>query len=760
MSGQPAGKPASERAGSGRARLARVLRNHVVLLGLAAIAFVALAYLTAPSMFEGVDFWQVHTFYKEYLARALRAGRFPLWNPHINLGRPFHADSDSAIFYPPHLLYLLFDVRLAWAMLAMAHVWLALCGTMAFLRAMAVEKRTAFVLSLAFLASAPMVEPFQNGLVHYAVGLCYLPWVLLLSLRLQDEPAWGTAGKLALLVGLQYLGGHAQVSWISMIGSALLVVGRGPGGPGGIRATLVSCLRLAGCCAWGLALASVHLLPLLELASQGNRHATLAFTNSFPMPWYGWSSLLAAPGPGFPLGLHQANLFCGAAVLLGGLCGLTQVRDRNVRALLVLAGAATLAGAGDVTPFFRVAHAWLPGFSSFRLHARFLVLPILALVAACGIFLGGASSIAKTGAEKRLWIIGALVLGLTVAVELHAIPVPLSASAGAALVRVVFVVGAWLLLLLLARWRGPSWSVRRKAVVAGFLALAASDLALAVAGIKAIRARPFSDAGERAVARLLGESGLLEKDAPPPRVSFPMDIMRPNAGMRFGFSTFAGYTTLTLDRVFAFMYGMRGLEEPVSNSFPASNIYDAGPFPYRAMNLVLGFDHERRQAALTRTPDPRAYLVHAAQVVPDFRAAIAKMKEGHDFHQVVLLESAPPRPLEVARRADESVRIRAFAPEHIEIEVDASAPALLVLAEAWFPGWTAKVDGRPAPCVPGNAWMRVVPVPQGRVRVELSYSSTYLPAGAALSLVALLGLAVMGVTWCRRRLAGTVHESQ
>jgi hypothetical protein len=732
-------------------RLSRILHQEMLWLGLLALGFVCAAYLTAPDMFTGTDFWQVHAFYKEYWAEAVRAGRFPQWNPHVNLGRPFVADNDAAIFYPPHLLYVLLDVRTAWAILAVAHVWLALAGMSRFLRALGVDRRLAVGLALGFVASAPLVEPIQNGLIQYAAGLCYLPWILVFSLYLQDEGTWARACKLSLLIGLQFLGGHPQVSWLTLAGAGLFVMGRGLGRSGGARAVMLDLGRLVGCCAWGLAIAAVQFIPLLELVGQGNRHTSLAFTNSFPMPWYGWFSLLDAPGPRFPLEPFQANLFCGAFILLGGLCGLTQVRDRNIRGLLVLALAATLVGAGNVTPFFRLAHEWVPGFSSFRLHSRSLVLTIFSLVAATGIFLTRSGPVAR--AHVRLWIFGAVVLATTLAVELRVIPVPFSPSLGQLAARSIFVVGACALLFLLLRWQGGAWTRVRTLAIVALALVAVGDIAISVARLKAIRSSAFSDVAEHAIDDLLRRNGLFDGSGVPPRISFPMELVRPNAGMRFGFSTFAGYVSLTLDRTFAFMYGMRGFEEPLSNAFPASNIYDTGPFPYDSMSLVLGFDPARSQAALARKPDPRAYLAFAAQVVPTWRHAIDRMRRGHDFHRVVLLEQPPsqalgPWPAEAAHTA---AHIRHFAPEHIEIDVQSPAPALLVLGEAWYPGWTATVNGQPAPCLPGNVWMRVVPVPAGASAVVLTYACTYLPASAALSGVALAALAAI-LLWSKRRL--------
>jgi len=48
-------------------------------------------------------------------------------------------------------------------------------------------------------------------------------------------------------------------------------------------------------------------------------------------------------------------------------------------------------------------------------------------------------------------------------------------------------------------------------------------------------------------------------------------------------------------------------------------------------------------------------------------------------------------------------------------------PAFLVVADAFFPGWSAQVDGRPAPLYRVDHLLRGLPVPAGRHRVTLEY---------------------------------------
>jgi hypothetical protein len=112
------------------------------------------------------------------------------------------------------------------------------------------------------------------------------------------------------------------------------------------------------------------------------------------------------------------------------------------------------------------------------------------------------------------------------------------------------------------------------------------------------------------------------------------------------------------------------------------------------------------------------------------------MRAGHDFHNVALVEQSLSLPTE-APPIDGHATIAHFAPERISMAVESPALALLVLAEPWFPGWSVSVNGTSAPCIPANAWMRAVLVPAGKSQVEMTFHSTYLVPGAAISLAAL-----------------------
>jgi uncharacterized membrane protein YfhO len=84
--------------------------------------------------------------------------------------------------------------------------------------------------------------------------------------------------------------------------------------------------------------------------------------------------------------------------------------------------------------------------------------------------------------------------------------------------------------------------------------------------------------------------------------------------------------------------------------------------------------------------------------------------------------------------------------------VDVTRPSLLVVAESYYPGWRATVDGQPAPILRANYLSQGLVMPQGKHIVQVSYEPDSFKYGALISLVGLVGLLGL-VGWARRRQA-------
>ena len=66
-------------------------------------------------------------------------------------------------------------------------------------------------------------------------------------------------------------------------------------------------------------------------------------------------------------------------------------------------------------------------------------------------------------------------------------------------------------------------------------------------------------------------------------------------------------------------------------------------------------------------------------------------------------------------------RIISWRPDRVRVEVQSPYPGLLILHEAYYPGWVAEVDGRPARIVRTNVLFRGVEVGDGRHIVEFRF---------------------------------------
>src|SRR5690606_31153748 len=93
-----------------------------------------------------------------------------------------------------------------------------------------------------------------------------------------------------------------------------------------------------------------------------------------------------------------------------------------------------------------------------------------------------------------------------------------------------------------------------------------------------------------------------------------------------------------------------------------------------------------------------------------------------------------------------SAIITAATDTTLEIAVDASQPGMLVITDAWYPGWQAQVNGHPAELYRADAMFRAVPVPAGQSTVTLTYAPDWLNWVFAVGAAA-WGIVALWVLW-------------
>jgi Bacterial membrane protein YfhO len=87
-------------------------------------------------------------------------------------------------------------------------------------------------------------------------------------------------------------------------------------------------------------------------------------------------------------------------------------------------------------------------------------------------------------------------------------------------------------------------------------------------------------------------------------------------------------------------------------------------------------------------------------------------------------------------------------PEQVVVSAVSQGRNLLVLADTYFPGWKASIDGEQVEIVRVNHLLRGVVVPTGAHTVEFTYAPLSWRIAWIVSLLTALGLA--GAAWRRR----------
>jgi hypothetical protein len=156
----------------------------------------------------------------------------------------------------------------------------------------------------------------------------------------------------------------------------------------------------------------------------------------------------------------------------------------------------------------------------------------------------------------------------------------------------------------------------------------------------------------------------------------------------------------------------------------------------------------------------RAWLVSGimeaddAQAMETILSGMTSFRRPFDPLEVALVDPrvASDLPLQQPWGKAGVVGARRISADHWEFAVDATRSALLVISQMDYPGWQARVDGKPVPVLRADYAFQAVAVPAGRSMVDLRFLPRSLLVGALLSGLGLLVVAAcVGLPWRARR---------
>jgi hypothetical protein len=683
----------------------------------------------------------------DYLGHSLRHGRLPLWDPNIGTGIPFLASIQSqSLYLPATVLFTLLPLHLAAFVFLFGHFYFAGFGTERLARRLGWSVSSAACAG-ALVACTPILlaSIIRPNMVP---AVAWLPWTLLAGDRVCARRRGGIAA-LAICVCLGLLSGSPEITLLGVLGVGALAVWRAARGD---RAAVPLCL-LGG--VLGTGLAGAVLLPLAELLRQSTRDADLhGMEGAWSFGRGDFASLflpflnLDTPGRDFHeifYGAFQGDLtvlYLGTPAVVLAWVALRR-GDRRERLMLGVAVLALLLGAygGQLSLVLERLHL---GLISWRYPVKFIYPAafVTALLAAKGA--EEVSGDAPGGRTLPTLLIAGAALLLAAMLGLHRLGNPVALS-------VAWVGEGLLSTAAIVRWspRGP-W--RQWALVA-FCILDANLCSLRI---------PFEYDGAQCGALF---------DAARSRVGTGRVDARAGLPIANGFGFVAdepGCQNHCLQGNIMSQYGLPsvrfyGTPCPRGTEAIVSRFGSVGDGILGVTLVLRGHAEELAGVVPVQAPElaplwvaeipgaaPRVELRPAARVPDDVDAALAHETLAQ-ARQEVLLDEPPPPPSAPGEpyAGPDVANLVADRGEQVEIETASSGERYLVLADLYYRGWTASVDGQPAPIRVAYDMVRTIRLGPGRHHVLFDYHPKSVRHGLWVTLLSALALA--GGTLARRR---------
>jgi hypothetical protein len=755
----------------------------VVLLLLAAAVGVVLA-LPAGLVF-GSEFGDLPTQFipwRAFAAASLRAGHLPLWNPYTYSGEPFLGGFQSALLYPPNIIFLGLSLSRAINLSILVHLVILAWGMYRWSRQRGLHP-VAGVLCAGLLPLCGAVYPHvYAGHLSNICTMAWAPWIL------AGLEAWWTERRGAGLfqasaaICLQILAGHVQYVFLTGVAAGLDAVVWSAGERAARWRALPS---VAACYAGAALLAAAQLFPGVAALQESARNGlpyTAASIFSFP-----FENFLTLFAPGF-FGDHlhtpywgrwyiqEMSIFLGAAgaiLLLAGACD--TVQRRRARLDLTACALLLLLALGANTPLYHPLYEFVPGFGTIRGMSKFTFPAMIFLVLAVG---AGADALVRRRPVGRgiaycafaasfvlaaggLWFLSQPeqvgdYIRAWVALRQDYLPQAVLAQAG--FVHDAGIRAAWSLLgagglflltggslLGLGRWPWLRWAplllLAGEMVAFAWTNSATSDVAIATPdGVREFFAK---NPGDYRVLMQILPSGY-------------------NGGYLLGAPDLWGNDPFVLRRYAEFMAFTRGIDPNQAGQTLApfegvSSLYTM--LRCRYFFKILADGHIGAYVA-PAPPMARAQLISDYHVAGGRDAIFAAMRSP-DFNPrlTVLLESEPsPRPVPSVYAG--TVHLVETSPDSLVIDADVKTPSLLLITDPYSRDWRAVAladSSQQAYTIqPANYILRAVPLAAGYHHLIMEYAPPSFRLGVIVSALAWLGWLAGALAFRRRRPASVL----
>ena len=773
--------------------------------GLAAAIYFALAlvyFLPAMlpgAMIFGTDYTQSSYFYYDFISQRTAAGHLPQWVPHVYGGLPLFSNAGST-FYPVRWLAdFLLPTRLFFPLLFWFQFGMAGVGTYLLARELGCRRWVAFVAGLAFQWTGILtswVYAGHDGRIIVASLAPLFFYFIHRGVRTARLPAFAGLAATTGFILLSFQIQNAYYLLLSGVLWAVFCLVRLRDGRPAAALAKVAALGVAAV-AFGFLMAAVNFLPFRDYVAESPRGMTggrgYEYSTSFSMPPRALVGLAVPEQVGatiesaegryvFPV-YRGENPFRLHTEYVGGLVVvlvlLALVYARRNRYVWFFGGLGVFAltlSLGGHTPLYRLYYALLPGLQRFRapdlayfiLGFSLIVIAALALERLAELRDEAAARRAADGAAplgRVSWVVIGVVAASVVGAGLFGVAAAEMAEGTHGLTPAQ----GWMRFAVFAGLAGGAlwlWTAGRMSTLAAVIALSVVTTAdlwvigkkffLTTAGPQELYAADdvatwLTSRRQEGPFRIWPVPG---QSAWPSLRNYPMHHGLEQAGGEHGnqlqrYNEYAGAGTQVYVDFHNFFEDPRFLHG-ANVRYLVASVELGTPWLREAYRGSRAIVYENTAAR------PRAYLVGETIPVASPDQTLQALKSpAWDPARNAVVET--PRALDLpATPLQGTARVTAYEPDMVTVRTEANRPALLVLADNFYHGWTATVDGRPAEIYRTNHTFRGVVVPAGSHEVRFAFRSADLYTGFTIYLATLGLLAAYGVFLFVRRRRGEV----
>ena len=671
---------------------------------------------------------------------------FPLWDPHLWCGQPFLGEIAGAAYplnWPFFLLkpnarnqfslkqlnWYFFGLHFLGALFA---YWL--CRELGISTIAALLGGAAFSFS-GFFSQARWPEVMS--------GFLAAPLVLLFLVRaLRRCRPYASAALAGMFLGLCWLSGHHEIPiYLSMAVAAIWLsdlVWHRVDWRQSVRLASVTVL-------FTILTSAFQTVPGYEYARLAKRWVGL----NYPIEWnetipyridatysFAPSSLMALV---VPWGGNNMEAFAGVMVLtLAVIAICARWQDRWVRLFTCLALAGLLLSLGGWNPFHGLLYTVLPLFAKTRNPNRLVSMFDLGVAFLAAFGLDCLRVNLHAPFARNVYRALALLAGFIFAVGLAAVALQKPAPT-----NWVFLLGLIAALFAAALFARQNGSLSSRALTGAVLALTFIELGNVSAALYVDR---HADRRENPLPKLTEFHDLAEflRAQPGPVRVQAMEITGLfNLGDWEGIDTLYGFgagatkNILSLDWASVRTQNLLAIGYSLSKQPPRSD--QKSVFQGSSGVSVL-----RNVDAL-----PRARIIHGIEQASTADEVARRVDDASFDARNTGLMIGPAPALESCT-GDEWANISKRTANSVVIDARLACRGMLILADTWYPGWSATVDGRTVPIHQAYAALRGVVMDQGPHRLEFHFRPVSALIGAVLSAIGVLGACAV-VLWDRKR---------